>query len=142
MSEITSHSCNLHFRSWVVFCTTNKDQIPDYGNKIGVWGVSFLEMVVVTVSSMNFCWSFSRGWFKTFVIEIIVQEIPVHICSVLFKSCHLCSLPSIFALTFRHRASCILGQAFHCYPENIFIYLIIKYISLSDICLTVHHWYK
>ena len=23
-------------------------------------------------------------------------------------------------LTFRHRASCILGQAFHCSPENAF----------------------
>ena len=43
-------------------------------------------------------------------------------------------------LTFRHRASCILGQAFHYSPENAFyIYLINKYISLSDICLTVHH---
>jgi len=24
----------------------------------------------------------------------------------------------------------------------LFIYLINKYISLSDICLTVHHWHK
>ena len=44
-----------------------------------------------------------------------------------------------FALTFRHRASCILGQAFHYSPENAFYILINKYISLSDICLTVHH---
>jgi len=42
-------------------------------------------------------------------------------------------------LTFRHRASCLLGQAFHYSPENAFIYLINKYISLSDIWLTVHH---
>ena len=28
------------------------------------------------------------------------------------------------------------------HPENFFIYLINKYISLSDICLTLHHWYK
>ena len=43
-------------------------------------------------------------------------------------------------LIFRHRASCILGQAFHYSPENAFhIYFINKYISLSDICLTVHH---
>ena len=26
--------------------------------------------------------------------------------------------------------------------RTLFIYLINKYISLSDICLTVHHWYK
>ena len=37
-------------------------------------------------------------------------------------------------LTFRHRASCILGQAFHCSPENAFyifnkqIYFIIWYL--------------
>ena len=43
------------------------------------------------------------------------------------------------ALTFRHRASCILGQAFHCSPENAFYIFNHKYISLSDICLTVHH---
>jgi len=24
------------------------------------------------------------------------------------------------SFTFRHRASCILGQAFHCFPENAF----------------------
>ena len=50
------------------------------------------------------------------------------------KSCkQMCNL------TFRHRASCILGQAFHYSPEKAFYYLINKYISLSDICLTVHH---
>jgi len=27
---------------------------------------------------------------------------------------------SLFRLTFRHRASCILGQAFHYSPENAF----------------------
>ena len=40
----------------------------------------------------------------------------------------------IEALTFRHRASCILGQAFHYSPENAFyifnqqIYFIIGYL--------------
>ena len=42
-------------------------------------------------------------------------------------------------LTFRHRASCILGQAFYYSPENDFYIFNQKYISLSDICLTVHH---
>ena len=41
---------------------------------------------------------------------------------------------SLSVLTFRHRASCILGQAFHYSPENAFyvfnqqIYLIIWYL--------------
>ena len=52
-----------------VLSTTKKDQIPDDGSKIGLWGVSFLQMIVVTVSSMTFCWRFSRGNFKTYVIE-------------------------------------------------------------------------
>ena len=41
-------------------------------------------------------------------------------------------------LTFRHRASSILGQAFHYCPENAF-YFNQQIYSLSDICLTVHH---
>jgi len=44
-------------------------------------------------------------------------------------------------LTFRHRASFILGQEFRYSPRTLFIYLINKYISLSDVCLTVYHWY-
>ena len=46
------------------------------------------------------------------------------------------------ALTFRHRASCIKDRRFTTLQRTLFIYLINKYISLSDICLTVHHWYK
>ena len=45
-------------------------------------------------------------------------------------------------LTFRHRASCIEDRRFATLLRTLFIYLINKYISLSDICLTVHHWYK
>ena len=46
-------------------------------------------------------------------------------------------LPSTFNLL----APCILyiGQAFRYSPENAFYTFINKYISLSDICLTVHH---
>ena len=45
------------------------------------------------------------------------------------------------ASTFSLQAPCVLyiGQAFRCCPENAFYILINKYISLSDICLTVHH---
>ena len=42
-------------------------------------------------------------------------------------------------LTFRHRASCIRDRRFATLHRTLFIYLINKYISLSDICLTVHH---
>ena len=42
-------------------------------------------------------------------------------------------------LTFRHRACSILDRHFAALQRTLFIYLINKYISLSDICLTVHH---
>ena len=48
-------------------------------------------------------------------------------------------LTSICVLTFRHRASCIQDRRFTTLQRTLFIYLINKYISLSDICLTVHH---
>ena len=46
---------------------------------------------------------------------------------------------SLYSLTFRHRASCIQDRRFTTLQRTLFIYLINKYISLSDICLTVHH---
>ena len=42
-------------------------------------------------------------------------------------------------LTFRHRVSCIQDRRFTTLQRTLFMYLINKYISLSDICLTVHH---
>ena len=42
-------------------------------------------------------------------------------------------------LTFRHRASSIWDRNFATLQRMLFIYLINKYISLSDIFLTVHH---
>ena len=41
-------------------------------------------------------------------------------------------------LTFRHRAFSIEDRHFATLQRTLFIYLINKYISLSDICLTVH----
>jgi hypothetical protein len=45
-------------------------------------------------------------------------------------------------LTFRHRASCMEDRHFATLQRTFFIYLTNKYISLSDIRLTVHHRYK
>ena len=49
-----------------------------------------------------------------------------------------CLAQMTVVLTFRHRVSCILGQAFHYSPENAF-YIFNQQITLSDIFLTVHH---
>jgi len=43
------------------------------------------------------------------------------------------------SLTFRYRASSIQDRHFAALQRTLFIYLINKYISLSDICLTAHH---
>ena len=51
----------------------------------------------------------------------------------LWNPCFKCSL------TFRHRASSIQDRRFSPLQRTLFMYLINKYISLSDICLTVHH---
>ena len=54
---------------------------------------------------------------------------------------YLC-ICSLIQVSFNLYTPCVLylGQAFCYSPENTFyIYLINKYISLSDICLTVHH---
>ena len=45
-------------------------------------------------------------------------------------------------LTFRNHASSLQDRRFATLQRTLFIYLINKYISLSDICLTVHHSYK
>ena len=42
-------------------------------------------------------------------------------------------------LNVRHRASSIQDRHFATLHRTLFIYLINKYISLPDICLTVHH---
>ena len=44
-------------------------------------------------------------------------------------------------LTFRHCASSIY-RCFATLQRTLFVYLMNKYISFSEICLTVHHWYK
>ena len=41
--------------------------------------------------------------------------------------------------TVRHHASSIQDRRFATFQRTLFIYLINKYISLFDICLTVHH---
>ena len=57
-------------------------------------------------------------------------------------SLHNMSVQARCLLTFRHRSFFMQDRCFATLQRTLFIYLINKYISLSDICLTVHHWYK
>ena len=52
------------------------------------------------------------------------------------------TLRCLTQLTFRHLASSVYDRRFTTHERMHFIYLINKYISLSDIYLAVHHWYK
>ena len=53
--------------------------------------------------------------------------------------CTDCIRQSEVSLTFRHRASSIEDRRFVTLQRTLLTYLINKYISLSDICLTVHN---
>ena len=52
---------------------------------------------------------------------------------------NICLCGSCSGLTFRHRAFSTYDRHFATLQRSLFIYLINKYISLSDICLTMHH---
>ena len=73
-----------------------------------------------------------------------------YFCKIFFNIIRQCvisfcyHLISDFSMFINLCAPCVLyiGQAFLYSPENAFIYLINKYISLSDIYLVVHHLYK
>ena len=52
---------------------------------------------------------------------------------------HSCQYIRLCVLTFRHRASSVQDRRFAALQRTPIIYLINKYISLSDICLTMHH---
>ena len=69
--------------------------------------------------------------------------LPYHLLNTLRTGLLNCLNARSRGLIFRHRASCLYrDRRFATLQTTLFIYLINKYISLSDICLTVHHWYK
>ena len=100
-------------------------------------------------------------YFKTVIMRHIPPDIPINTPTstyhnqfqsnqptrrhpsrydVLNLYCIAISVASLtYILTFRHRASSTQDRQFATLHRTLFIYLINKYISLSDICLTVHH---
>jgi hypothetical protein len=85
-----------------------------------------------------------------FVLTVIVSERTAvwnsgnsrRVCRLSFSPDVKLASTKIITLTFRHRASSIEDRRFATLQRTLFMFLINKYISLSDICLTVHHWYK
>ena len=72
---------------------------------------------------MQLCFTSCRTHliYMILLMQVAVLYITQDLSDLCYKFCYgndanICS----FILTFRHRASCILGQAFHCSPENAF----------------------
>ena len=83
----------------------------------------------------------------------VSKDLPLHVLNVTDSTLEATTIEELasrgkattsLALIFNLYALCVLytGQALRYSPENAFIYITNKYISLSDICLTVHHCYK
>ena len=75
-------------------------------------------------------------------IKFVSYALRKHNCGCLFMNWQKQPWRLILLLTFRYRASSIKDRRFAALQRTLFIYLINKYISLSDTCLTVHHCYK
>ena len=71
--------------------------IGGYRQQHSLYNSHIFAVFVITLCAL---WGTSLYWRKTWALARETVEIR--------------------ALTFRHRASCILGQAFHCSPENAF----------------------
>jgi len=83
---------------------------------------------------------FNRMGNQTF-IKLISERIIIYGTPKFYFLVHESQLVVLihYDLTFRHRASSILDRRFANLQRTLFAYLINKYISLSDICLNVHH---
>jgi hypothetical protein len=93
------------------------------------WFNLHIDSILILYSLLRICLSSSPRPLST-------PKFCVHFSFLALYAMSLC------CLTFRHRASSIQDRRFATPRRTLFIYLINKYISLSDICLTVHHWYK
>ena len=88
--------------------------------------VSLIAHLSITVAISNLT-------HNTFSLKY-VYYIPLHVSSNIMLI--------IRRLNCINRTSSIYDRRFATLQRTLFIYLINKYISLSDICLTVHHLYK
>ena len=83
---------------------------------------------------------FSRRFSCDFSLRLLYKRKLRRSITCRAKLCHMeIILTFISPLTFRHRASSVKDRRFATLQRKLFIYLTNKYISLSDICLTLHH---
>ena len=79
-------------------------------------------------------------YFTLHCISWVTTPNHLLVCQHVFVCVSQCSIVyGVSKLSFRHRTSSIQDRRFASLQRTLFIYLINKYISLSDICLTVHH---
>ena len=74
------------------------------------------------------------SWSELYLCFLAVCDVRTsHAVETYVVVCNCC------ILTFRHRSFSMQDRRFAILQRTLFMYLINKYISLSDICLTVHH---
>ena len=89
------------------------------------------------------------GWYKSAFLTRACFPCTIHLIMQYIEPVSEWSCWRTFIESWPH-SELNLGTALPLYRDRrfatlqrtLFIYLINKYISLSDICLTVHHWYK
>ena len=85
-------------------------QVCSVSSAVKVWTVLWLGLLFAGLSPQ--CRGFSpRPFIGGFTVDTVALiPVPLRVLQILPVS--------VTPLTFRHRASCILGQAFHYSPEN------------------------
>ena len=94
------------------------------------------------------CWD-SRGSYPDVYMNIAIIHLKIMYPYKLYTNLvptlqrtHSLLIIKTNRLTFRRHAFSIKDWCFPSLQRTLFIYLINKYISLSDICLIVYNWYK
>ena len=151
-----SHRYGIFSWWWAYICPKHVEKSNKHIKKIYALSLFYLQHICLTVCSFNCCKHSSRADFHIYILccaerlrNLVIFSLGYSLIQMLYKMLrrfHISEpvLISVFEnvektthwimLTFRHHASCILGQAFHYSPENVFyifnqqIYFIIWYL--------------
>ena len=118
-----------HYKAEVCSCVVKQSS---FIKNCSEWCIARCTLICVGRNTLNVLLLFLVSlvcWMYLYIVLLVTDKLqwhwPVH--------CHKCDEVDE-RLNFRHRASCILGQAFHYSPENAFylfnlqIYFIIWYL--------------
>ena len=103
------------------------------------FGIILAHTFLMSKSCVKIWWTVNRFKFNSLLIILSVNR-----RSDLTRDLTLSIFSSVFEVEdlSARGSSSTCSRPFATLQRTLFIYLINKCISLSDICLTVHHWYK